>query len=187
MPLTTLEPTAALVVIDLQKGIVSRPTAHPIEPVVAGTAALARAFRARGLPVALVNATGRAPGRTDAQRDAPPRPEPAAGWADLVDELAVADDDILVSKQRWGAFVGTPLHDELSRRGVTQVVITGVATSIGVESTARSAYDLGYHVVLVTDAMTDLSADAHDTSVGVVFPRLGETTTTAQVLAALQA
>lgn len=185
MPLTTLEPTAALVVIDLQQGIVTRPVAHPIESVVARTAELARAFRSHGLPVALVNATGMAPGRTDAQQGAAPRPAPSEGWADLVDELAVADDDILVSKQRWGAFIGTTLHDELSSRGVTQVVVTGVATSIGVESTARSAYDHGYHVVLVTDAMTDLTADAHETSVQVVFPRLGETATTAEVLAAL--
>jgi nicotinamidase-related amidase len=185
MPLTTLDPHTALVVIDLQKGIVDRDTAHPIGPVLEHSAALAKAFRAAGHPVVLVNVAGMAPGRTDAQRTAPARPAPAADWADLVGELDVADDDILVTKQRWGAFIGTTLHDELSRRGVTQIVLTGVATSIGVESTARSAYDHGYHVVLVTDAMTDMSAAAHDTSVQVVFPRLGETATTDEVLGAL--
>ena len=185
MPLTTLEPTAALVVIDLQKGIVDRPTAHPVEPVIAHSAALAAAFRKHGLPVVLVNVTGLAPGRTDAQRGAAPRPAPAADWADLVDELDVSDDDVRVTKERWGAFIGTTLHDQLAERGVTQIVLTGVATSIGVESTARSAYDHGYHVVLVTDAMTDMSADAHDTSIGTVFPRLGETATTDELLAVL--
>lgn len=185
MPLTELESTAALVVVDLQKGIVSRPTAHPVETVVANSAALAAAFRERGLPVVLVTATGRAPGRTDAQRTAPPSPAPAADWAELVPELGATDGDVLITKQRWGAFIGTDLHEQLAERGVTQVVLTGVATSIGVESTARSAYDHGYHVVLATDAMTDLSSEGHDTAVAQVFPRLGETGTTAEVLAAL--
>jgi len=62
-----------------------------------------------------------------------------------------------------------------------------VATSIGVESTARSAYDLGYNIVLVLDAMTDRSAEAHQFSVEKIFPRLGETTTTEEVLKQLAA
>ena len=82
-----------------------------------------------------------------------------------------------MTKQRWGAFLGTDLDDYLRRRGVTQIVLTGVATSIGVESTARSAYDLGYNVTLVVDAMTDRDADAHRHSVEKIFPRLGETAT----------
>ena len=60
--------------------------------------------------------------------------------------------------------------------------MTGIATSAGVESTARSAYDLGYNVVLVTDAMTDRDAEVHRLSVEKVFPRLGKTDTTARVL-----
>ena len=60
--------------------------------------------------------------------------------------------------------------------------MTGIATSSGVESTARSAYDYGYHVVLVVDAMTDRDADNHRHSVEKVFPRLGETCTTDDVL-----
>jgi nicotinamidase-related amidase len=185
MPLTTLEPTVALVVIDLQRGVVTIPTAHPMGPVVENSAALAQAFRAQGMPVVLVNVTGVAPGRTDAQQGAAVRPAFPAGWSDLVDELTVDETDILVTKQRVGAFIGTTLHDELSRRGVTQVVLTGVATGSGVEATARSAYDHGYHVVLVTDAMTDRSAEVHDHSVQTTFPRLGETATTAEVLATL--
>ncbi|GAW50001.1 MULTISPECIES: isochorismatase family protein [unclassified Nocardioides] len=186
MPLTTLDPRTALVVVDLQHGVVTTPTAHPMGDVVARSAALAAAFRDRGLPVVLANVTGLAPGRTDAQQSGPSRPPRPPGWAELVAELAVSDADLLVTKQRWGAFIGTSLHERLQELGVTQVVLTGVATSAGVESTARSAYDHGYHVVLVTDAMTDRSAEAHDHSVERVFPRLGETTTTAEVLAGLR-
>jgi nicotinamidase-related amidase len=183
MPLTKLDTTAALVVIDLQKGIVGLPTVHPASDIIARTAQLARAFRERGLPVVLVNVTGRAPGRTDAGA---PKFSFPADWSELVPELQQHPDDHLVSKQRWGAFIGTSLDDYLRQRGVTQVFVTGVATSAGVESTARSAYDYGYHVVLVVDAMTDRSEEAHRHSVEKVFPRLGESDTTDKVLKLLQ-
>ncbi len=184
MPLTTLDPVAALVVIDLQKGIVGMPTAHPTGEVVDRSARLARAFRERGLPVVLVNVTGGAPGRTDPGR---PRMTPSPGWGELVPELDPQPDDCLVTKQRPGAFLGTSLDDYLRGRGVTQVFLTGVATSIGVEATARSAYDLGYNVVLVVDAMTDRDADSHRHSVEMVFPRLGETCRTDDALTLLNA
>jgi nicotinamidase-related amidase len=183
MPLTKLDTTAALVVIDLQKGIVGLPTVHPASDIIARTAQLARAFRERGLPVVLVNVTGRAPGRTDAGA---PKFSFPADWSELVPELQQHPDDHLVSKQRWGAFIGTSLDDYLRQRGVTQVFVTGVATSAGVESTARSAYDYGYHVVLVVDAMTDRSEEAHRHSVEKIFPRLGESDTTDKVLKLLQ-
>ena len=183
MPLTKLDTTAALVVIDLQKGIVGLPTVHPASDIIGRTAQLARGFRERGLPVILVNVTGRAPGRTDA--GAPKFPF-AADWSELVPELQQHPEDHLVSKQRWGAFIGTSLDDYLRQRGVTQVFVTGVATSAGVESTARSAYDYGYHVGLVVDAMTDRSEEAHRHSVEKIFPRLGESDTTDKVLKLLQ-
>jgi nicotinamidase-related amidase len=183
MPLTKLDTTAALVVIDLQKGIVGLPTVHPVSEIIGRTAQLARAFRERGLPVVLVNVTGRAPGRTDA--GAPTFSFPA-DWSEVVAELQQHPDDYIVSKQRWGAFIGTSLDDYLRQRGVTQIFMTGVATSAGVESTARSAYDHGYNVVLVTDAMTDRSEEAHRHCVEKIFPRLGETDTTDNVLKLLQ-
>jgi nicotinamidase-related amidase len=179
MPLTKLDTTAALVVIDLQKGIVSLPTVHPASEIIGRTAQLARAFREHGLPVVLVNATGRAPGRTDAGA---PKFSFPADWTELVRELEQHPTDHIVSKQRWGAFIGTSLDDYLRQRGVTQVFVTGVATSAGVESTARSAYDHGYNVVLVVDAMTDRSEGAHRHCVENIFPRLGETDTTDNVL-----
>ena len=183
MPLTKLDESAALVVIDLQKGVAGLPTAHPTGEIITRTARLARAFRERGLPVVLVNATGTAPGRTDAGR---PKFSFPPDWTELVPDLEQQPDDHLVTKQRWGAFLGTSLDDYLRRRGVTQVVLTGVATSIGVESTARSAYDLGYNVTLVVDAMTDRDAEMHRHSIEKVFPRLGEMATSNDVLKLLQ-
>jgi nicotinamidase-related amidase len=179
MPLTQIDTNAALVVIDLQKGIVGIPTVHPIGEIIDRTARLASAFRERGLPVALVNASGQAPGRTDAGRrnfSFPP------DWMEFVPELDHQAADVVVTKQRWGAFLGTNLDDSLRQRGVTQIVLTGVATSAGVESTARSAYDLGYNVVFVLDAVTDRDADSHRHCVEKIFPRLGETSTTKEVM-----
>jgi nicotinamidase-related amidase len=184
MPLTQLDKTAALVVIDLQKGIVSLPTAHPTDQIVARAAELARAFRAHQLPVVLVHVTGGAPGRTQTPTPKGQRP---ADWAELVPQLDRQPGDHVVTKQRWGAFTGTRLDDYLRQRGVTQIVLAGISTSIGVESTARSAYELGYNVVLVTDSMTDRDADSHRHSVEKIFPRLGETTSTAEVVKMLGA
>jgi nicotinamidase-related amidase len=105
MPLTSLDSTAALIVIDLQKGIVGLPTVHPTTEIVARSAKLARAFRQRGLPVVLVNVTGVAPGRTDTgPRNLSSLP---ADWAELVPELEQHPDDYVVTKQRIGAFIGT--------------------------------------------------------------------------------
>jgi nicotinamidase-related amidase len=184
MPLTQLDSTAALIVIDLQKGIVGIPTAHPAAEVVARAAQLARTFRQRGLPVVLVNVTGAAPGRTDA---GPRKFSFPPDWTDLVPELQQQPGDHLVSKQRLGAFLGTSLDETLRQRGVTQVFLAGISTSAGVESTARSAYDLGYNVVFVVDAMTDRDADTHRNCVEKMFPRLGETDTTENVLKLLSA
>ena len=179
MPLTKLDTVAALVVIDLQKGIVGMPTVHPVGEIIGRTTQLARAFRERGLPVVLVNVSGRAPGRTDA--GAPKFAFPP-DWTELVPELEQQPGDLLVTKHRVGAFIGTFLDDSLRQRGVTQIFLTGVATGSGVESTARSAYDFGYNVVFVTDAMTDRDAETHRHCVEKVFPKLGETATTDDVL-----
>jgi nicotinamidase-related amidase/MFS family permease len=183
MPLTKLDDTSALVVIDLQKGIVGLPCAHPTGEIVGRAAELARAFRTQGLPVILVNVAGRAPGRTEVTLNF----TPPADWTELVPELGRQPDDYTVTKHQIGAFYGTALEQILRRRGVTQIVLAGVATSSGVEATARNAYDHGYNVTLVVDAMTDLSADAHRHSVETVFPRLGETATTEDVLRSLAA
>jgi len=179
MPLTNLDNNAALVVIDLQKGIVGIPAAHPVTEIVDRSAQLARAFRARGLPVVLVNVVSGPPGRSDAGRPNYAFPD---DWTELVPELEQQPSDILISKRSRGAFLTTSLHETLQERGVTQVFLTGISTSAGVESTARSAYDYGYNVVLAVDAMTDRSAEIHQHCVEKIFPRLGETDTTANIL-----
>jgi nicotinamidase-related amidase len=179
MPLTQLDTTAALITIDLQKGVTGLPLVHPTSDIIDRAAKLARAFREQSLPVVLVNVSARAPGRTDA--GAPKFTFPP-DWTDLVPELEQQPGDYIVTKQRVGAFIGTSLNGDLQVRGVTQVFIVGIATSAGVEATARSAYDHGYNVVLIVDAITDRDAEAHQYSVEKVFPRIGETTTTGEVL-----
>src|SRR5215469_16219859 len=169
MPVTQLDANAALVVIDLQKGVVGLKGAHPMTEITGRAAKLAAAFRGRGLAVVLVNVAGRAPGRTDLAFTFAPPPD----WTELIPELDAQPTDLLVTKQRVGAFLGTPLDDLLRSRGVTQIFLAGVSTSMGVEATARSAYDLGYNVVPVVDAMTDLDPESHRHSVEKIFPRIG--------------
>ncbi|OOG56356.1 isochorismatase family protein [Rhodanobacter sp. C03] len=179
MALTTLDPNTALIVIDLQKGIVAYPTVHPAAVVVKQASTLADAFRRHGRPVVLVNVNGGAPGRTEQARNLGELP---ADWAELVPELSQQPTDHTVTKRTWGAFTHTDLDEHLKKLGVTQLVIVGVATSIGVESTARHAYENGYNITLAVDAMTDMNADAHHNSVTRIFPRLGETGTTQQII-----
>ena len=183
MPLSALDERTALVVIDLQQGITSYPTAHPAGDIIRRAAALAQAFRRHHLPVVLVNVTGGAPGRTEQPR----RTDFPAGWADLVPELQAQDGDYRVTKRTWGAFTNTGLESMLRDNGVTQVVIAGISTSAGVESTARHAHELGFNVTLAIDAMTDTNADAHGNSISRIFPRLGETGTTQEIIGLLDA
>ena len=184
MALTAIDPRTALIVVDLQAGIVTLPVVHPIADVIARARALADAFRARGLPVVLVNVAGGAPGRTEQPARLTDRPE---GWTKLIPELDRQPDDIVVTKMSWGAFATTDLEARLKALGVTQVVLAGVATGSGVEATARQAYEQGFHVTLAIDAMTDLRPEAHAYSVGTVFPRLGETGTSREIIDLLPA
>ncbi|MEI9803213.1 MAG: isochorismatase family protein [Pseudolabrys sp.] len=179
MPLTTLDQKTALIVVDLQKGIVGYPTVHPAGEVVKRAAALAAAFRSRGLPVVLVNVDGVAPGRTEQARRLGPLP---ADWTEFVAELNRQPDDHVVTKRTWGAFMNTDLDAYLKKLGVTQVVISGISTSSGVESTARQAYEHGFNVTLAIDAMTDLNPDTHINSVTRIFPKLGETGTAQEIV-----
>lgn len=179
MAVTTLDPQTALVVVDLQKGIVTLPMSDPLDGILTRAAALAEAFRSHALPVVLVNVGGGSSGRTEQPRRSRPRP---AGWADLVPQLNQQPEDHTVTKHSWGAFRNTGLEEYLKSLDVTQVVIVGVATSIGVESTARQAHECGFNVTLAVDAMTDANSEAHLNSLTRIFPRLGETGTTQEIL-----
>src|SRR5580693_2032683 len=183
MPVTTIDDKTALIVVDLQKGIVNLPTVHPISGVIERSCALIDAFRQHGLPVVLVNVAGGAPGRTEQPRRISTFPE---GFTDLIPELNQQPSDILVTKHTWGAFPSTDLESQLKAKGVTHVVLAGVATGTGVESTARQAYEHGFNVTLAIDAMTDMRPEAHDYSIANVFPRLGETGTTQAIVDLLE-
>lgn len=178
MPFTTLDPKTALIVVDLQKGIVGSPFIHPLADIIERVQSLLEAFRELHLPVVLVNVAGRAPGRTEQPRNQT-YPE---GWTDLLPELRQQPSDIVVTKHTWGAFANTDLEEQLKAKGVSQVVVTGVATGTGVESTAWQAYEAGFNVTLAIDSMTDLRPEAHAYSLAHVFPRLGETGSTQEII-----
>ncbi len=169
--------TTALVLIDLQNGIVGmdvEPRTGP-ETLAAGQALAAR-FRAAGAPVVLVHVAF-APDFSDAPPGRVDRPlatrfsDLPAGWSELAEGLA-QPGDLLVRKRQWGAFTGTELDLLLRRRGIESIVIGGIATNFGVESTARHAWELGYHVVIAEDACSSVSTEAHDFAVAHVLPRV---------------
>lgn len=183
MPLTTLDPVTALIVIDLQKGIAGYPVVHPLSGIIERTRELLDAFRAKNLPAVLVNVAGRPPGRTE--QGSRGLQTFAEDWTELLPELGRQPGDIVVTKRSWSAFATTDLEALLKAKGVTQVVVAGVATSVGVEATARQAYEQGFHVTLALDAMTDGSMEAHEHSIRNIFPRLGETGTTQEIVSLL--
>jgi nicotinamidase-related amidase len=183
MALTTLDPDTALIVIDLQQGLANENFIHPIGEIIHQTRALIDIFRAKNLPVVLVNVAGRAPGRTEqgARRSI----SLSEGWTDLLPQLDQRPSDIVVTKRSWGAFATTDLEVQLKARGVSQVVVTGVVTSGGVEATARQAYEQGFNVTFALDAMTHLREEAHEYSIRDVFPRVGEKGSAQEIISLL--
>src|ERR1700744_6140375 len=178
--------TTALILIDLQKGIVGLPLApYSAQAVISKGVDLPRRFRAAKAPVVLVNVAF-SPDHGDALKAPVGKPPPTPsggfleGWTELVEGLA-EPSDLRVTKQQWGAFYGTGLDLQLRRRGVTSVVIGGVATNMGVESTARAAHEHGYAGVLAEDAPTSLSAEMHAFAFDHVFPHLGRVAKAAQI------
>ena len=172
----------ALVLIDLQRGIVGRTLApRSGDAVVEAAKPLAERFRAAAAPVVLVN-VGFGPDFADALRapvDRPTQPPPggfAPGWMELVDGLAMPSD-LRITKRQWGAFYGTELDLQLRRRGVTTIVLGGIATNMGVESTARAAHEHGYAVVIAEDVTTTLTEEMHRFAFDHVFPMLGRVAT----------
>jgi nicotinamidase-related amidase len=191
MSAITLDPaTTALVLIDLQNGITAM-GAHPhsAADVISRAAKLAQRFRAVGAPVVLVNVAfplGPAALRpeSDVVMKLPDGVPP--GWDSLVPELEAGAEDIRITKRQWGAFYGTGLDMQLRRRGVKTIVLGGIATNIGVESTARDAYEHGYQQVIVEDACAStVSKEMHDFAFKAIFPRIARVRSTEDVLNAL--
>lgn len=170
--------TTALVLIDLQNGIVGLNCAPRTGAEVVGTArALATRFRDAGAPVVLVHVgwrseVERASTAVDMPAASPPGGLPA-GWMDLVEDLR-EPSDIVVLKHHWGAFTGTDLDLQLRRRGVQTIVLAGIATNFGVESTARSAWELSYETLIVEDATTGLGTELHDFAFRNIFPHIAK-------------
>jgi nicotinamidase-related amidase len=188
MPLTTLDRSAALVLIDLQAGITAMLVQpHGIEQLLERANAMASGFRGARLPVVHVRVSFSPdfgdvpPGRVQQAPGAPPSP----GWDELDGRVEREGADLYVTKRSWGAFYGTDLDLQLRRRGVTQIVIAGISTTLGVESTARAAHEHGYNVVVVEDASGGESREQHDFTIGQVVPRLGEVASTGEVGEAL--
>ena len=181
---------SALVVIDLQKGILGRELQpRPASQIVAGAKDMAAKFRAAGAPVVWVT-VGWAADYADAPKtpvdEAMPRPPGGfpQEFSQLGDELA-APGDLHVVKRQWGAFYGTDLDLQLSGRGIETIALGGVATNFGVESTARAAWEHGYAVVVVEDLCASMSAELHAFAISKIFPRIARVRSSAEIEFAL--
>lgn len=179
--------TTALVVIDLQRGIVARSTTpHPAADVVERSARLADSFRQRGATVVLVHVAFSPDDRDRLQppNDAGPSISGpiAPDFSELVPEIGPREGDLVVTKRQWGAFYGTDLDLQLRRRGIRTIVLCGIATNFGVESTARDAWERSYELVFAEDAMSGLSEGAHQFAVTTVFPRIGRVRASGEIV-----
>ena len=176
----------AVVVIDLQKGITAIPAEpHSSDTVINNTAQILDTARSKGITVCLVR-VGFSKDFKDALH---PIAETSfqmanrpADWSEYVPQLNIQPSDILITKHQWGAFTGTELDLQLRRRGINTIILCGLATNLGVESTARFAYELGYNQIFVEDAMSARSNAEHDYTFKYIFPRLGVKCSTEEVL-----
>ena len=185
--------TTALVLIDLQEGILPYAKGPRMaDAVLDAGARLAKRFREAGAPVVLVR-VGPSPDFGDVLRQSVDQPTPApagglpANWWTIPAQLEAGDRDIRITKRQWNAFYGTELDLQLRRRGIRTIVLAGISTNIGVESTARAAFERNYAIVFAEDAMSCASAEQHEASVRYIFPRLGHVRKTDDILAAVTA
>lgn len=187
----TLDPArSALVLIDLQNSNVRRDLApYSAQDVVGNCVLLAQEMRERaGLVIyvhVLLNEMQQAPADAPLRPPGAPPPPPDASW--LVPEAGVEAQDLVIAKRQWGAFYGTDLELQLRRRGIHTLVMGGIATNFGVESTARAAHDLGFALVFAEDAMSSFDATAHLFACTGIFPRMGRVRTTRTLIDLLQA
>ncbi|WP_378956250.1 hydrolase [Pelosinus sp. sgz500959] len=178
----------ALVVIDLQKGIVNRQgSPYTVTQVVQNASKLMNAFTEKGAFVVLVRVSSvdgkdMLKPKTDSPINPVQLPE---GWDSFVHELGNMEKTHLITKRQWGAFYGTDLDLQLRRRGIDTIVLCGVSTGIGVDTTAREAYQHGYNQIFSTDAMTASTKEEHDYVCTYIFPRIGQLRTTEQIVLSL--
>ncbi|GAB3922843.1 isochorismatase family protein [Mucilaginibacter myungsuensis] len=184
--ITSLDKNTALILIDLQRGIVNTPKAHPVAGILENAAKLTEAFRNANLPIVVTNVNAAGAAWTRSRKD---QRMPVGAYKDdfldITHEIKTEPGDIIITKHTWGAFFETTLREQLQERGVTGIVLGGVSTSIGIEGTARQAMEYGYNVSFALDAMTDNVAEAHNNSIMHIFPRIGEVGTTDEIIAKL--
>jgi len=192
MTALSLDPkTTALVIIDLQRGILARQTGpYSAQQVVDNAAKIGGKCNEVGAPIVAVHVWYAADGADRLQQpvDAPMAVPPGGlppDWAEFADEMKALKSDVIITKRQWGAFYGTELDLQLRRRGITTIILCGIATNFGVEQTAREAWQHGYAVVIPEDACTSLDAAMHRFSVESLLPRLARIRSTSEVLASL--
>lgn len=177
----------ALLIIDLQKWLGNQYAPYSAEQVVSNAASLADAFRGQGSMVALIRVSSKdmkdIP-RPKLDSPAPPLNLPEE-WDQIIPELRVAETDHIITKKQWGAFYGTELDLQLRRRGIDTIVLCGIATGLGVDTTAREAFMHGYQQIFAIDAMTGFSQAEHNHVVNFIFPRIGRTRTTQEIISGL--
>ena len=178
----------ALVLIDLQNSNVNRELApYSAEQTVGNCVLLAQEMRNRGAMVVyvrvLLNELPTPPA------DAPMRASSAPPYdaSDLAESAGVDAKDLVVTKRQWGAFYGTELDQQLRRRGIDTIILGGIATNFGVESTARAAFDRSYKLVFAEDAMSSMDAEAHAFTCKHIFPKMGRVRSTRALIDMLQA
>jgi nicotinamidase-related amidase len=185
-PLSLDPKKTAVVLIDLQHGIAGRQTQpHSAPDVIAAGNRLATAFRKKGGTIVYVRVKFddfmRHP--TDEAVQIPDNPP--AILSEIVPEAGFTDGDLLITKRHWGAFAGTTLESDLKSRGIETVVLGGIATNLGVESTARQGTGLGFAFVIAEDACSTFSTEMHRFAFDNIFPRLAKVRTTDAILAAI--
>jgi nicotinamidase-related amidase len=176
----------ALVIIDLQKGIASltRPLGpYSAKEVITNASILAEVCRKDKIPVFLVHVMPSAATRLNPISDSKMSTgNPPEDWAEFIPEIGPKEGDILITKQQWGAFYGTDLDLQLRRRNINTIILCGISTNIGVESTARFAYEYGYNQIFAEDAMTAKNKEEHEMSVNSILKRIGIVRKTKEII-----
>ena len=181
----------ALVIVDLQKGIAGRETMpYDAKTVIGNAAKLAETFRKNKMPVFLVHVVSSESDRLTPAADEQMFSKNQHGqmpsdWSEFVPELGKTESDIVITKKQWGAFYGTDLELQLRRRKLDTIVLCGIATNYGVESTARFAYEFGFQQIFAEDAITSMSKEMHDASINFVLKRIGRVRKTDDILKSL--
>lgn len=182
---------SALVLIDLQNGITARkisPSPYTSEEVIQNASKLVNVFSEKGAFIVLVRVStidgkDMVRPKTDSKVTGMKYPE---GWDKLVPEIADTKNAHIVTKRQWGAFYGTDLDLQLRRRGIDTIILGGISTNIGVDTTAREAYQRGYNQIFVEDAMTAVTKEEHEYVCKYIFPRIGKIRTTKEIVSSLK-